>query len=581
MNNVDESFVTVEKASVEGSLPRLYAKLFRRLDLFWRLFPFTVITILLASAAPALFRWYSAKVAEGAVSGPLGSVSIPFTLSGLVVLTALAAFFRIAAWVFFEIAGLWSSRSIHDEMIVGLSGTRTTFFDENPSGRILNRLVSDFNEMSSTAIIFVGDSINALVEILSILVVASVATPWAPVFGVPLFGAFYFIQRYRAHHLDRARSHAAVAVSSLYGRQADLIEGREVFRLYGRTDELLRRMRASIREYVRTGLVATAVEVRATFAIQIASEVFSFLVLLGLIAALRTGHVTFAFAGVILSSLFGLSGSIRWLDLAAGRVTSALPNLRRVMEFVELPSEESQEFVQGYRGPPATARPPESIIRFDRLQVSYRPGSPVILHGLDVAIARGEKVALVGRTGSGKSSVFQALLRMVAVHSGDLRIDGRSAYAEPIVDYRQRFGIVPQVPYLFAGTVRTALDRNEERNDVELRSALDRLGIAFALDHPVSEGGKNFSLGERQLLCLARVIAHGKEIILMDEPTSGLDPVTDARITASLRTAFRDCTVLTIAHRKESLLSYDRVIELGFGKVVWEGNPVDWLGKLH
>ena len=212
--------------------------------------------------------------------------------------------------------------------------------------------------------------------------------------------------------------------------------------------------------------------------------------------------------------------------------------------------------------------PETGEIEFVNYTMSYRPDTPVILRSLNLRIPLGSKTALVGRTGSGKTSLIQALLRMVYVREGDIRIGGHSVFDMDVQDLRRCFGVVPQSPYLFAGTIRSNLDRLGTLDAETLQSAIQSVGLKFTLDHEVSEGGQNLSVGERQLVCLARVIAADRKIILMDEPTSGLDPETDARISMVLATTLRDKTVLTIAHRKESLGRYDRVIAMRAGELV-------------
>jgi ABC-type multidrug transport system fused ATPase/permease subunit len=132
---------------------------------------------------------------------------------------------------------------------------------------------------------------------------------------------------------------------------------------------------------------------------------------------------------------------------------------------------------------------------------------------------------------------------------------------------RRQFGVVPQFPYLFKGSLRSNLDRTELISDRKLNQVLEEVGLSYLLNHPVDEGGINFSLGERQLICLARVLACDRPIILLDEPTSSLDPLTDERIHSILRTSLKHQTVLAIAHRRESLKDYDTVIELKGGRV--------------
>jgi ATP-binding cassette subfamily C (CFTR/MRP) protein 1 len=240
-----------------------------------------------------------------------------------------------------------------------------------------------------------------------------------------------------------------------------------------------------------------------------------------------------------------------------------------VFEFVDLPTEEAEEGRRITTSPPWTF-PEEGDIHFADYTMSYRIDTPIILNRINFRIPLGSKTALVGRTGSGKTSVIQALLRMVYLQEGDIRIGGRSIFDVDVRVLRKMFGVVPQNPYLFAGTIRSNLDRGGTLSTDTLEKAIQVVGVNFSLNHAVTEGGQNLSVGERQLVCLARVIAADRKIILMDEPTSGLDPETDARISMILRTALKNKTVLTIAHRKESLGMYDQVIEMQAGQLVNE-----------
>lgn len=270
-------------------------------------------------------------------------------------------------------------------------------------------------------------------------------------------------------------------------------------------------------------------------------------------------------AGVIISSLFGITGSVAWLDFATSQISKSSPHVRRVFEFVDLPSEESEE---GRSTPSrSTSKPQAGDIAFVNYTMSYRRDTPIILSSLSLTLPAGSKTALIGRTGSGKTSLMQALMRMVYVRDGDIRISNRSIFEMDVRELRKLFGVVPQSPYLFAGTIRSNLDRVGRISTEILEKSMMSVGLPFPLDQAVTEGGGNFSVGERQLICLARVIAAERSIVLMDEPTSGLDPETDARISEILRTALKDKTVLTIAHRQESLGNYDRIIEMQNGRV--------------
>jgi ATP-binding cassette, subfamily C (CFTR/MRP), member 1 len=559
-----DSFIKEEALSKTSGLLALNWRMFRSFPLFLRLLPLTLIAIVCSSATPSVFRWYS---------GNFANTSPGFTLRGLVLVTLLGVGLRIAAWALFEISGMWSSQRIHAAMVQAMARTRTTFFDENPSGRLINRLVRDFDEVRSTAIIFVGDTCNATVEILSIAVVAWFASPWAAILILPLLGAFSYVQYHRSGMLDHSRGLSAIATSHVMSRKNDLIEGRETFLLYNRAEHLLQRIAVSYRKYIQAAALTFHIEIWASFWIRVFSELFSLSVLLFTTVALANGDIEATLAGVIISSLFGITASVGWLDFATSLVSRSSPHIRRVFEIADLPPEETEE---KQAGPPSLLQPwklpDHGEIVFIDYTMSYRKDTPEILRDIYLQFPLGSKIAIVGRTGSGKTSVMQALLRMVYVRKGDIRIAGRSIFDIDLRELRKVFGVVPQSPYLFGGTIRSNLDRVGSLSPRVLEDSLRTVGLFYPLDHVVSEGGQNLSVGERQLVCLARVIAADRKIILMDEPTSGLDPETDARINTILTTALRDKTVITIAHRRESLGGYDRIIEIQGGAVVAAGS---------
>jgi ABC-type multidrug transport system fused ATPase/permease subunit len=169
---------------------------------------------------------------------------------------------------------------------------------------------------------------------------------------------------------------------------------------------------------------------------------------------------------------------------------------------------------------------------------------------------------------------MQALFRMVYHHSGDIFIGDQSVFSVDINYLRSRFGVVPQDPYLFMGTIRFNLTGElTGLSDDQLRMALDTVGLKVDLEATVLEGGRDYSVGERQLLCLARLVLLEKQYILMDEPTSSLDRKTDEHMQRLLRTVLADKTVITVAHRLESLERYDLILEMAEGRLLRQGPP--------
>ena len=221
-------------------------------------------------------------------------------------------------------------------------------------------------------------------------------------------------------------------------------------------------------------------------------------------------------------------------------------------------------------------------ICFENYSMSYRNDLPLILDGFTVTIPAGKKVGIVGRTGAGKSSVMQSLFRMVYHCGGDIRIGGKSIFDVDIGCVRSNFGVVPQDPYLFAGTIRFNLAGDLQGiGDAQLLDSLRTVNLKVDLDARVLEGGRDYSVGERQLLCIARLLLLDKQYILMDEPTSSLDRKTDEQMQRLMRTVLADKTVITIAHRLESLEHYDLILEMAAGRVLRQGTPAELLPALR
>jgi ABC-type multidrug transport system fused ATPase/permease subunit len=214
--------------------------------------------------------------------------------------------------------------------------------------------------------------------------------------------------------------------------------------------------------------------------------------------------------------------------------------------------------------------------------MSYRKDTPLILDDLTLTIPAGIKVGIVGRTGAGKSSLMQALFRMVHHRHGDIAIGGESILGVDIHKVRHYFGVVPQDPYLFSGTIRFNLvGAMTDIPDDRLHAVMKTVGLDVNLDANVLEGGKDYSVGERQILCIARLILLDKSCILMDEPTSSLDRKTDEMIQNLIDNTLANRTVITIAHRLESLEHYDLIVEMGAGRVLRQGPPAEMIPALQ
>jgi len=224
--------------------------------------------------------------------------------------------------------------------------------------------------------------------------------------------------------------------------------------------------------------------------------------------------------------------------------------------------------------------PENGKIIFQNVQARYRPGLDLVICNMNLIITKHAKIGICGRTGSGKSTLAKLLFRFLELENGMITIDGRDIAQVPLGMLRSRITMIPQDPVLFAGKLRYSLDPAGLYVDAQLWSALEAVGMrTFAeqskggLDTDVADGGENLSAGQRQLLCMARALLEKPRVLIMDEATSNIDGQTDERIQTMLKEKFCDCTVLTIAHRIDTIMWYDRVCVLDHGTVLEYDTP--------
>jgi len=260
----------------------------------------------------------------------------------------------------------------------------------------------------------------------------------------------------------------------------------------------------------------------------------------------------------------------------------------RILVYGELPKEGIREKSTD----PAPNAWPKGSIKFTNASLAYREGLPLVLKDVSFSFKQSEKIGIVGRTGAGKSSLLQALFRIVELHSGKIEIDGVDISTVGLDTLRRGLALVPQDPVLFLGTVRENIDPLKTRTDAELLQALRRSWLLppdgatdpvaeakFGLDSPVSDEGANFSSGERQLIALCRALVKASPIIVLDEASSSVDVETDAKVQQTIQKEFNSSTLLCIAHRLNTIVYYDRILVMDGGKVAELDSPLNLFDK--
>jgi len=272
------------------------------------------------------------------------------------------------------------------------------------------------------------------------------------------------------------------------------------------------------------------------------------------------------------------------------QVENALTCVERVLHYTDSIPQEAQLYGPA---PPPPDWPTSGAIEVRNLSARYRPETPIVLKNVSLSIAGGERVGVVGRTGSGKSTLFLTLFRLIEPEytpgePGPISIDGVDISKLGLRELRRKIAIIPQSPALFSGSVRLNIDPFDEKSDEEVWAALRQcqmsdvvLGMPSDDGNPlnakVAEYGENLSQGQRQLLCLGRAILSQAKVLVLDEATSAVDVQTDALIQATIRSAFTGCTILTIAHRINTIIDSDKILVLGDGKVLEYASPSELL----
>lgn len=279
--------------------------------------------------------------------------------------------------------------------------------------------------------------------------------------------------------------------------------------------------------------------------------------------------------GLAVTQSIGLIGMVQWGIRQWSEIENQMTSVERILEYTNEPAETKITA----NNPSIKNWPQGGSIKFQSVSLKYSPEQSYVLNNLSFTIAAKEKIGIVGRTGAGKTSIISALFQMEPI-DGDIFIDDISIKEVPVAILRSSITIIPQEPVLFTGTLRKNLDPFDEYTDEMLWKALDKVqlkgvvnDLPFGLDYKLSEGGSNFSVGQRQLLCLARAVVRKNKILVLDEATANVDHATDEVIQTTIKTIFANCTVLTIAHRLHTVVDSDKVLVLDSGCVVEFDHP--------
>uniref|UniRef100_A0A8D0F9M8 Canalicular multispecific organic anion transporter 2 n=1 Tax=Strix occidentalis caurina TaxID=311401 RepID=A0A8D0F9M8_STROC len=522
-----------------------------------------------------LSDWTNEPVINGTQHNTAMRIGVYAALGLLQGLIVLICSFTLA------MGGINAARTLHAALLENKFHTPQSFYDTTPTGRIINRFSKDIYVIDEvippTILMFLGTFFTSL----STMIVIIASTPLFAVVIVPLAILYFFVQRFYVATSRQLKRLESVSRSPIYSHFSETVSGASVIRAYRRVKSFVDISDVKMDENQKSyypGIVSNRwLGVRVEF-------VGNCIVLFAaLFAVIGKNSLNAGLVGLSVSYALQVTLSLNWMVRMTSELETNIVAVERIKEYSETETE-APWVIEG-KSPPADW-PSRGELEFVNYSVRYRKGLDLVLKDLNLQVHGGEKIGIVGRTGAGKSSMTLCLFRILEAVKGEIKIDGVKISEIGLHDLRSRLTIIPQDPVLFSGTLRMNLDPFNKYSDEEIWKALELSHLKrfvssqpSMLDYECSEGGENLSVGQRQLVCLARALLRKTRILILDEATAAIDLETDDLIQMTIRTQFEDCTVLTIAHRLNTIMDYTRVLVLDNGTIAEFDTPASLIAS--
>ncbi|XP_018392361.1 PREDICTED: probable multidrug resistance-associated protein lethal(2)03659 isoform X2 [Cyphomyrmex costatus] len=536
-----------------------------------------IITQLIASSVDYfLARWvdmeehFMNQTNDGVVEdprSPLTRMQCIYIYSGLIVLTICISFIR--SWTFFWMC-MRASVRLHDRMFHSISRATMRFFNINTSGRILNRFSKDMGGVDEILPALCIDSIQINLWMLGIIVLVAISNVWLLIPTAFIGIVFYYLRTFYLATSRSVKRLEGITRSPIFAHLNATLEGLPTVRAFEAETILTK----EFDNYQDLHTSATYIFIATTrafgFWLDVVCVLYITLVTLSFLVLDNNdrGSMNSEYVGLAITQSINITGMFQWGIRQSAELENQMTSVERILEYSKVDSEPPLESAPDKK--PKCEWPQKGKIEFKNVFLCYTPCEPPVLKNISFVIFPREKIGIVGRTGAGKSSLIQALFRLTNV-DGLIEIDNVDTSQLGLHDLRSKISIIPQEPYLFSGSLRRNLDPFNSYRDELLWQALKEVELKeLNLETHINEGGSNLSVGQRQLVCLARAIVRNNPILVLDEATANVDPRTDELIQTTIRRKFKNCTVLTIAHRLNTIMDSDRILVMDAGIVVKE-----------
>jgi ATP-binding cassette subfamily C (CFTR/MRP) protein 4 len=499
---------------------------------------------------------------------------------GLVIGTIIIALVR--ADYFFHLI-LRGASALHNSMFKGVLYSSLRFYESNPIGRVLNRFSKDqqiVDELLPTAFF---DTLQSLIMVLGSIVVIGIGNPWILLILVPIIPIFLWLRRYYLKTCRDLKRLESITRSPIYAFFSSSLTGLMTIRAFNMENDFVNLFIDKVNTNSRAFFVLSYLSRWFGLRLDMLICCLTFLTAI-LSVSLRTSMDPSSVA-LGLSYCINLIAIFQWGVRQSAETEIFMTSAERIDEYSCIPSESN--FYKGESEPPINW-PTEGAIQFENYKLKYRSELQPVLKGINLNIVPRNKIGIIGRTGAGKSSIFQALFRLTdkSTIDGQILIDGIDISTISLNDLRSIFNIIPQSPVLFSNTLRYNLDPFRHYTDQQLWDALEAVQLKTKIEKlkeklniQIAEYGSNFSVGECQLICVARAILKQSKILLIDEATAHVDTKTDELIQQILREKFMNQTIITIAHRLNTIMDSDKIVVMNDGIVVQYETPTELLTK--
>ncbi|XP_055920592.1 multidrug resistance-associated protein 1-like [Eupeodes corollae] len=469
---------------------------------------------------------------------------------------------------------IYCSKSLHEFLISNTMRFPMDYFDTTPMGRILNRFSKDVDTVDNILPMNLRMLMSQFFSMIATLTVICISTPIFIAAIIPIGLIYWFAQRFYVATSRQLMRLESVTRSPIYSHFSETVTGVTTIRAYQVGDRFIEESdnRVDLNQLCKyPSIIANRwLSVRL-------ETIGNLVILLASLFAVLGSQTNAALVGLSVTYSLQITATLNMLVRVSSDIETNIVSVERIKEYGDVKQEAPWE-IADVKTP--NGWPHDGRVMFENYMVRYREGLDLVLKGVTFDITGGEKVGIVGRTGAGKSSLTLCLFRILEAAGGRILIDGVDISKLGLHTLRSRLTIIPQDPVLFSGSLRMNLDPYKRNSDSEIWTALELAhlkefvkGMPAGLNHEINEGGENLSVGQRQLVCLARALLRKTKVLVLDEATAAVDLETDDLIQKTIRSEFKDCTVLTIAHRLNTILDSNKVIVLDKGQIVEFDSP--------